>query len=447
MSRKKKAAKIVLICLGVLLPVLVGQKLYFRAQASRLIAEIRAAGEPTNLAELDAWYVAPPDDQNAALILTNVVAQLASSLALENLSEAEKKLPYIGIGHVPVLGERLSAETLNTLEAVVARHREVLAQLEEALTRPVTRFPGPIRDAEDLFIWTRPATSLKWPLSLLHARARVEAEHGDTAAAMETITQAYLLANTLNDTPVMICKLMQRARYGYTGKSLESVLSLSSVSPNDLQRLQELLNKLAADWDMSRALAGDRAYMLHLYRDEPSEFVRLTAELTHEEYDQIAWVAKPLVLWPLRGLGLSDRDLIFYLKMMKRAQQAAAGTPAEQWQFLQEFTNWLENDDGNFGFPLSNNHLPLLGGWFLKSIQRVLDLHAARYALAVERFRHKNEGRLPDRLEDLVPEFLDEIITDPRNDEPLRLQMGGDGYSIYTGPEVLFTVKMPPAEP
>lgn len=60
MSRIKKAAKIVLICLGVLLPVLVGQKLWFRAQANRLIAEIRAAGEPTNLAELDAWHVAPP---------------------------------------------------------------------------------------------------------------------------------------------------------------------------------------------------------------------------------------------------------------------------------------------------------------------------------------------------------------------------------------------------
>lgn len=445
MSRKKKALKIVLICLGVLLPVLVGQKLWFRAQANRLIAEIRAAGEPTNLAELDAWYVAPPDDQNAALILTNVVAQLASSLAFENLSEAEKKLPYIGTAPVPALGERLPPETLNTLEAVVARHREVLAQLEQALARPATRFPGPIRDFEDLFIWTRPATSLKWPLSLLHARARVEAEHGDTAAAMETLTQAYLLANTLNDTPVMICKSMQRARYGYTGKTLESLLSLSSVSPTDSQRLQELLTKLAADWDMSRALAGNRAYMLHLHRNEPSEFLRLTSELTHEEYDQIAWVVEPLILWPLRGLGFSDRDLIFYLKMMRRAQQVAAGTLAEQWQFLQEFTDWLESDDGNFGSSLSNNHLPLLHGWFLKSIQRMLDLHAARCALAVERFRHENEGRLPDRLEDLVPEYLDEVITDPRNEQPLRLQVEDEHYRIYTGAEVLFTVKLPPA--
>jgi hypothetical protein len=448
MSRKKKAAKIVLICFGVLLPVLVGQKLWFRAQANRLIAEIRAAGEPTNLAELDAWYVAPADDQNAALILTNVVAQLASSLAYENRSEAEKNLPFIGGGFEPILGERLPPETLTTLEALVARHHEVLAQLEEALTRPVTRFPGPIRDAEGRFKWPEQAFSLQMPVSLLRAKATMEAEQGDTAAAVETLTKAYHLAHTLNEMPLVICKLIQRVCYRRTSETLEWLLSQSSVSPTDLQRLHELLTKLAADWDMSRAVAGSRAYGLHFHRDDPSEFVRLTSELTNDEYDQIAWVVEPLILWPLRGLGVNDRDLIMYLQMMARAQLAAKGSLAEQWQFVQEFNAWWEGDDGGgLGFLLSNNHLMEVRRFFERSIRSALDQHAARYALAVERFRHENEGRMPDRLEDLVPEFLDEIITDPRNDEPLRLQMGGDGYSIYTGPEVLFTVKMPPAEP
>jgi hypothetical protein len=419
MSRKRKVAKIVLICLAVLLPVLVGQKLYFRAQANRLIAEIRAAGEPTTLAELDAWYVTPPDDQNAALILTNVVAQLASSLAYENRSEAEKKLPFIGGGFAPVLGERLPPETLTTLESLLARHAKVLAQLEEALTRPAMRFPGPIRDAEGRFKWPEQAFSLDRPLDLLRAKATVEAERGDSTAALNTLTQAYQLANTLNEIPLVICQIMQRAWYRRTSKTLEWVLSQSSVSPTDLQRLQELLTEYAAACDMSRALAGDRAEVLHFHQHDRKEIHRRVAGATHEEYAQAAWVIEPL-MWPFRGLGFSDRDLIFYLKMMKRAQQAAAGTLAEQWQFHQEFTEWLENDNGNWGFILSNYHLPYLKKPTLRNILAVLELHAARYALAVERFRHENEGRMPDRLENLVPEFFDEIITDPRNDEPLR---------------------------
>ena len=60
---------------------------------------------------------------------------------------------------------------------------------------------------------------------------------------------------------------------------------------------------------------------------------------------------------------------------------------------------------------------------------------AARTALAVERYR-RTRGPLPQKLDDLVPEFMDAIPIDPFDGKPMRYNKLEMGYVVYCiGPD------------
>ena len=56
---------------------------------------------------------------------------------------------------------------------------------------------------------------------------------------------------------------------------------------------------------------------------------------------------------------------------------------------------------------------------------------AAITSLATERYRLA-EGRLPGKLADLVPEYLDAVPEDPFDGQPLRYRRREKGYVIYS---------------
>ena len=58
-------------------------------------------------------------------------------------------------------------------------------------------------------------------------------------------------------------------------------------------------------------------------------------------------------------------------------------------------------------------------------------LRLATTAFAVERFRH-GQGRLPADLNELTPQFLANVPTDPFDGAPLRYRRLSRGYLIYS---------------
>ena len=61
--------------------------------------------------------------------------------------------------------------------------------------------------------------------------------------------------------------------------------------------------------------------------------------------------------------------------------------------------------------------------------QSLAELHFARVALAVERFRLA-QGRLPENLNELVPQFLPKVLVDPFDGQPLRYHRLDKGYIV-----------------
>jgi hypothetical protein len=77
---------------------------------------------------------------------------------------------------------------------------------------------------------------------------------------------------------------------------------------------------------------------------------------------------------------------------------------------------------------------------FLPALNRTTSSVAQRTAmqrtllamLAIERYRLAHEGELPAKLDDLVPDFLDAVPTDPFDGQPLRLLRTEKGYLVYS---------------
>jgi hypothetical protein len=61
---------------------------------------------------------------------------------------------------------------------------------------------------------------------------------------------------------------------------------------------------------------------------------------------------------------------------------------------------------------------------------------AASLALAVERFRLANGGNTPESLNELIPQFLSSIPSDPFDGQPLRYKELPTGFVVYSiGPD------------
>jgi hypothetical protein len=75
--------------------------------------------------------------------------------------------------------------------------------------------------------------------------------------------------------------------------------------------------------------------------------------------------------------------------------------------------------------------LPALGHAILKEANGLAQVRLAQTALAVESFRLA-QGKLPEKLDELVPQFLSTVPSDPFDGQSLRYHRLAKGYVIYS---------------
>jgi hypothetical protein len=126
------------------------------------------------------------------------------------------------------------------------------------------------------------------------------------------------------------------------------------------------------------------------------------------------------------------RDQDFYMDTLGRAI-AFAERPAEE-----------RIQAGSVPSMITSNRLMVLSRLLRPALQQTFgraDEHSARMrvvetALGVERFRLAHSGALPNKLADLVPEFLAAVPLDPYDAQPLRYKTLPRGYVVYSiGPD------------
>ncbi|MBW7862917.1 MAG: hypothetical protein GX580_01085 [Candidatus Hydrogenedens sp.] len=343
---------------------------------------------------------------------------------------------------------------------------------------PVDTRPGPGTILDHL----APVRNLARVLSL---GAWVAAVEGRPADAVTAILDMAPLGNSLADEPILISQLVRVAVHGIACAAVETVMNRTTLPESELLRLQEGLARFLPPREagplFERAMQGEEVFILgsgYIIMSEMSPSLGF--------YSGIPWLfsaekikaGMAIVLYGFTGMqsmnGILSADFQRDLEAKARAALLQDKAPTEDYWKSASLSHLVPEQ------PLDNSRVgrmvqltsPRRGGirgdngqpwrpiipWdsiantvlFFRATHASIALPAlirahdtewrirtqfdlCRTGLAVERYRLAN-GRLPEALEELVPQYLDRVPPDPwNNGRPLSYRVREDGgFVVYS---------------
>ena len=381
------------------------------------IALIRAAGLPTNGEEENNYYPAVPNSENAALKMADAFALLTNF----NDSRSNKVTSI----KFPMRNDDPIMEELGLAADYCALNSNALIKAGEAIKQTHCRYPVDLSQGAHV--------SLKHLVLLKHL-AQIAALHTIVEMKNPTADISIIIgmARSLEDEPVLISKLVRIAMLNTAVAAVEHKLNVDGMDDSDLAVLGKMFAEAAKTNQMASAFIGDRAAFLSVFQMTPDEI----AQLADSEEEQASTRGKKnfagFQYYFSRFAGVFDLDKKFYLQVMATNIFLAANFPKSVSQIsdLSE-TNLQKLQHSRFHFTLSKMLLPPFRSAINKEASALAKVQSAQTALAVERFRLAH-GKFPEKLDELVPQFLSALPEDPFDGQPLRYRRLAKGYSIYS---------------
>jgi hypothetical protein len=221
---------------------------------------------------------------------------------------------------------------------------------------------------------------------------------------------------------------LQLIRATYFNRALAALnwmLSRSPIPDSELKLLQKDLAEAEAKTDPSPALAGLRCAALDWYRAPLPTGVGYAPGSTQEQIRLHLWH----LVYDLTGSR--DRDIITYLDALEALTRIAQMPLPERL----DRARLLATEDRVFRAPFQYEVFKArfaVDFLIVTNAESVGRFRVASTALAIERFRIRHPDRLPQTVEELVPEYLAEVTRDPFNGQPVRYKRLTKGYCVYS---------------
>jgi hypothetical protein len=418
-----------------------------RAALERTLVELRERGEI-----LDASSLLPPPVPAAS---NGFVALKAVSGRLGALPDAAPgALKLVGIG-VAVPGTRLeqwegtgtgSTQTWAKVEAALEARAEELSGLRAAVKLPVrqaTLDPAQGFAHMDFSHLTRAKQSAQ----ALGVAAMAQARRGQFDLAVQDLEAARVLEADRGREPTLISQLVGCACSGITSARVWAVLHARDWNDAQLERLQRTMTGPAFAGDVIRSLEFERAVMVTefrngsnadlsqmMYQDVSVLLVTANPPLTLPTSVDEAWDAlKELVersggklrtsVWfPVWRYGWGDHATVHYLRALdtlltfqrEAVRRGYASTEADLSAWVEPSTAY-----GRWCSHYTKESLVGMAGCLAKAFRAETERALHETGIAVHRFQRRHQ-RLPESLNELVPEFLAAMPMDRMDGKPLR---------------------------
>jgi hypothetical protein len=358
-----------------------------RAQAElvELVDQVRASSRPTTLAELNDWYVEPPPGENAA----SLYLEAAKLMTLTNTAP---KIDWLA-GTLPPEG------AMAAVDAHLAANALAISKAREAMVFPSARYPVDYTkffSNPGLPTWLSRARML---LELLILEANAHAEHGDSSAAVQSMRNAFHVAQSLRDEPTLLAGMVHLGMFHLAVEGMASVVARVDLTEGEVATLENAVESAFNPKLLERAFAGELVFSLdHPYSDGPTFLLRA--------------------------------DKLQFLTNLKRLSETGSQSPEEMLIAIKEIQGDVEEQPfARILMPITTISIPNLTRSYISFLESTTKFRAAQVALAVERFRARH-GSLPETLDALTPGFLPSPIETIFGGGPFRYTIEGLGYSI-----------------
>jgi hypothetical protein len=212
-------------------------------------------------------------------------------------------------------------------------------------------------------------------------------------------------AHAFRREPYLIVSLVVIAMDAIAIEDAERWLIQGSPSSGALQRVEEALRAEADPKRVEMALVGERCCCISTWRASirGSNFI---AKMYHE------------------GSLLQILDALdAHIRSARRPYPECLLAAARLRDTLEAKIP--------FYYPVSGQFTEALGRFCLVHQRSVARLESAHVAFAALRYKAKH-GRLPEKLQDLVPDFVDAVPLDPFDGKPLRYRADGERFVVYS---------------
>lgn len=406
-----------------------------------LLKRFKAQGLPTTPAELNRWYAPVAPQDNMALPLIDAAGAVRSpvSKGSSNFPYFSGRIPWPGTTNtLPGPPHPVPPEELARWRKVVEGTPEAWAALERARGRRLSRYPIDLRSG---FLTTLPHLAQTKLLAQACAlRALVAIEDGKPQEAALAIEDGLLIHESLLPEPLWISQLVGMASLSITLDGVTDVLSAGPLPVDSLERLQRRLESFATTNRFAGAMAGELSCMMEGFHGSPMDQARAWGFGVGPGFGPGAPAGPQLIHATLMAvysaLGLNAADERFCLTTLGQAIDASRLPWPKARTAAPPITALLGETEGLAGVLKgrfkSRMFLPSLDNALTRDGVHLAKLRLGAAMLAIERFRASHEGRVPDRLDDLVPAYLSAVPEDPFDGKPIRYQRSPEGYTLHS---------------
>lgn len=470
MSRRRKILTVAGIVLGVtiLLPVLRHYQLRFAVES--YIAELKAKGEPMELAQVIPPPV-PPEQNSSEIFLKAYELIQNTTTFLSTNSLYGKKMVAQGRSKVcfrqPELSEPGKFGFTNSWEQAdlaTKQYDDAIKLLRQIGDGRVPDFQIDYAKGfdDDGFFTNLHLVDFKKSATILCDVALIDLHSNNGTRAVQNVCSALALTEALKHQRLVISELVRIAIVSNAQNATWEILQFDMLSDNDLAALQNAWERLKfvpglIDALTMERLVGDRT--LSKQRQSSAELEKYLGiyqaarrsmgedEEMETTFFQRAKFRMEIFLW---RYWWSYRDELRSLRgweiLEENARQAETKseflTLLQQQQFNLEKLGFVQGSD-KLSNPLLLMEQPDLHSMLSDSVitlsgclKKVMNIETVRSmtitAITLKRYQLKH-GNYPVDLNSLVPEFFSTVPLDPVDGQPLRYRRNPDGtFLLYS---------------
>jgi len=277
-------------------------------------------------------------------------------------------------------------------------------------------------------------------LMALDARYRVA--QGDVQTALEDVDAIFAMVEHVGGDLFLVSTLVAIAIDATATETLQEVLASQRKLPADKRITSEQLQAIDLDGRLSfrrllsRALHAEMAAVLNTFEQiccgDP-EWTRVAVSKEGEYFDLAFPEESPcLDLYPqaqsFYRMFIATSDVASYRNWMERFSRIAAKPYHEARSELKEFNRRFESEPKDL---MTAVFMPALSRMVRHQVHGDARHRTARLALAAARYRTEN-GRLPESLNQLAPDYIPILPRDPVDGKPMRYRLTDEGAVIYS---------------
>ena len=375
------------------------------------LANIRVAGDPVTLEEIVAWYPMIPDDLNPG-------RQVLAALDLYHFED----VPTMGVPHLDSAVELVGPwgdELASTASNYLGQLDLLTGELHRVLAMDAPS-SFPINGDKFITLELEHLKPLKEASRLLACQAGLRIYQHDATGAADALVDILRLARTLRNEPFLVSHLVRKGMHEQTCETMGQAFARTAMPDEDLLRMRDALMAERTNDFVERGLIGERAGTLGTTMADAME----EGDETVSEADKAR-----LTYWQNPGSAMTAD----YLNKMITIARKPVPDPSALKKLQDAFDAKMESTPSVL--MLSYINAALLLPALLRTPEAhwndLAQLDSALTGIAIERF-HLANGRFPNELNELVPNYLDAVPQDPYANAPLQYRHNETGYRIWS---------------